>query len=56
MESEITTSCEKKLLQVNWPLFLPVGGVADLLVLFELVADHFEELVRVGTQVLHQAH
>lgn len=35
---------------------LPVGGVADLLVLFELVADHLQELVRVSTEVLHETH
>lgn len=35
---------------------LPVGGVADLLVLFELVTDHLQELVRVSTEVLHKTH
>lgn len=44
------------MLQLSWPFLIPVGCVADFLVLFELVADHFEELVGVGTQVLHQAH
>ena len=34
-------------------ILLPVGCVADVLVLFELVADHLKELVGVGTQVLH---
>lgn len=35
---------------------LPVGCVANFLVLFKLVADHLKELVGVGTQVLHEAH
>lgn len=35
---------------------VPVGGVADLLVLFELVTDHLQELVRVSTEVLHETH
>lgn len=34
----------------------PVGRVANVLVLFQLIADHLQELVGVGTQVLHQVH
>lgn len=35
---------------------VPVGSVADLLVLFELVTDHLQELVRVSTEILHETH
>lgn len=35
---------------------VPVGRIADVLVLLELVANHLQELVGVGTQVLHEAH
>lgn len=51
--SSIVTKRQKDGEQHYSPLLSPVGGVADLFVLFELVADHFQELVGVGTQVLH---
>lgn len=35
---------------------VPVGCVADVFILFELVADHLQELVGVGAQVLHEIH
>lgn len=42
--------------QISRSTALPVGRVADVLVLFELVTDHLQELVGVGTQVLHEVH
>lgn len=35
---------------------LPVRCIADLLVLLEFITHHFEELVGISTQVLHQVH
>lgn len=43
---------------VQWwsSAWLPVGGVADLLVVLQLVAHHLQELIGVRDQVLHQGH
>lgn len=54
-----TSSCsgfKTKKLSFSLHHLLPVGCVANVLVLFELVANHLEELIGVGAQVLHQAH